>query len=298
MTQLRFLTIADQRAVTPRLRWLTLLAPDLARGVRPGQYLLVRCAEAGSYDPLLRRPLFVAAAEPALGQIALLYGPSEPGLAWLARGRSGDTLDVLGPFGQPFAIERGTRNLLLIGAGAGLAALLLLAQQGAARGCAITLVAGASAADALPPPFLLPGEIEYQTTVGAATDLLAGQPPAPQDKETARQGDVATGRRGVKAKRQKQNAASSPSLPATLSPVSWADQICAALPSDQLAALTAAVRTAKYRWDRGFASALLEGPLVCGVGACGVCAVELRRGTRMLCADGPVFDLRDIARNT
>jgi hypothetical protein len=25
-----------------------------------------------------------------------------------------------------------------------------------------------------------------------------------------------------------------------------------------------------------------------------VCAVEMRRGTRMLCADGPVFDLRDL----
>jgi len=25
-----------------------------------------------------------------------------------------------------------------------------------------------------------------------------------------------------------------------------------------------------------------------------VCAVELRRGTRLLCSDGPVFDLRDV----
>jgi dihydroorotate dehydrogenase electron transfer subunit len=50
----------------------------------------------------------------------------------------------------------------------------------------------------------------------------------------------------------------------------------------------------KYRWERGFASALLEGPLVCGVGACGVCAIELRRGMRLLCSDGPVFDLRDV----
>ena len=40
---------------------------------------------------------------------------------------------------------------------------------------------------------------------------------------------------------------------------------------------------------------LLEGPIVCGVGACGVCAVELRKGMRMLCSDGPVFDLRDLS---
>jgi dihydroorotate dehydrogenase electron transfer subunit len=290
MAQQRFLTIADQRAVTPRLRWLTLNAPDLARGIRAGQYLLIRCAEAGSYDPLLRRPLFVAAAQPALGQIGLLYEPAERGLAWLARGRAGDTLDVLGPFGQPFAAERSTRNLLLIGAGPGLAALLLLAHQAAGRGCAVTLLAGGSTADALPPPFLLPGEIEYQTTVGPATDLLAAQSPGPQDKETRGQGD-----REKKPKRK--DISLSPPLPVSLSPVSWADQICAALPNDQLSALVAAVRAVKYRWERGFASALLDGPLVCGVGACGVCAVELRRGTRMLCSDGPVFDLRDVGRD-
>ena len=88
MAQQRQLVIADQRAVTPRLRWLTLHAPDLVRGVQAGQYLLVRCAEQGSYDPLLRRPLFVAATEPALGQIGLLYEPSERGLLWLSRGRA------------------------------------------------------------------------------------------------------------------------------------------------------------------------------------------------------------------
>jgi hypothetical protein len=40
---------------------------------------------------------------------------------------------------------------------------------------------------------------------------------------------------------------------------------------------------------------LLDGPLVCGVGACGVCAIELRKRTRLLCTHGPVFDLRDVA---
>src|SRR5438105_15688801 len=78
------------------------------------------------------------------------------------------------------------------------------------------------------------------------------------------------------------------------SAIGWADQIFAARPSDLLLALRESIGRVKYRWERGFAGALLEGPLVCGVGACGVCAVELRRGTRLLCADGPTFDLRDV----
>jgi len=266
MAQQRHLTIADQRTATPRLRWLTLQAPELAQTVRAGQYLLIRCAEDGSYDPLLRRPLFVAAAEPALGQIGLLYEPAERGLAWLARGRAGDQLDVLGPFGHPFELGGRTRSLLLIGAGPGLAALLLLARAAAARNCAITLLAGAEAPDLLPPPFLLPGEVEYQT----GSEI----------------GDW----------RLETDASDSQSPISNLqSAITWADQICVALPRAQLVDLATIVRRVKYRWERGFASALLEGPLICGVGACGVCTIDLRKGARLLCSDGPVFDLRDIS---
>jgi dihydroorotate dehydrogenase electron transfer subunit len=268
MAQQRHLEIADQRAATPRLCWLTLRAPELTRSVRPGQYLLVRCAEEGSYDPLLRRALFVAAAEPALGQIGLLYEPSERGLAWLSRGRSGDTLDVVGPLGQPFAVGEHTRNLLLIGQGAGLAALLLLARAAAAKGCAVTLLAGAADPTALPPPFLLPGEVEYQSFAGLQIADFRLQIEESQGQST---------------------------IYNLQSAIRWADQVCAALPTGQIPALRDAIRAAKFRWERGFASALLEGPIVCGVGACGVCAVEMRKGTRMLCSDGPVFDLRDVA---
>jgi dihydroorotate dehydrogenase electron transfer subunit len=268
MAQQQFLEIADQRAATPRLYWLTLHAPDLARSVRAGQYLLVRCAEEGSYDPLLRRALFVAAAESALGQVGLLYEPNERGLAWLARGRPGDALDVIGPMGRPFAVHDRTRTLLLIGAGSGLPALLLLAREAAAKGGSVTLLAGAADVTALPPPFLLPGEVEYQSFAGL------------QISDFRLQIDP--------------NAAKS-TIYDLQSAIGWADQVCAALPLNQLPALRDAIRAVKFRWERGFASVLLEGPLVCGVGACGVCAVEMRKGVRMLCSDGPVFDLRDLS---
>jgi dihydroorotate dehydrogenase electron transfer subunit len=270
MAQQHLLTIADQRAVTPRLHWLTLHAPALARSVRAGQYLLVRCTPPGSYDPLLRRPLFVAAVEEALGQIGLLYAPEgNGGLAWLARGHGGDIVDTLGPFGHAFTLDRRTRNLLLVGQGAGLPALMLLAQQATTQTCAVTLVVGAGDEAMLPPPFLLPGEVEYESVIGSqiADFRLQGKQPASQSAIYNLQ-----------------------------SAIQWADQICAALPDEQIPMLRDAVRAAKYRWERGFASVLREGPLVCGVGACGVCVVETRRGPRMLCSDGPVFDMRDVGR--
>ncbi|GAB4214616.1 MAG: hypothetical protein OHK0022_53370 [Roseiflexaceae bacterium] len=283
MPQQHFLTVADQRAATPQLFWLTLHAPELARAVRPGQYLLLRCAPPGSADPLLRRALFVAAAEEQLGQIGLLYAASERGLDWLSRARAGDTLDALGPFGTPFALDRRTRTLLLAGQGPALAALLLLARQHSARGGSVALLAGASDPALLPPAFLLPADVEYQSVVGRAVELLERRPaPAPQP-----------------GKKSKANPPTAPSSQPGSDPtglIVWADQLCAALPEDQLEPLAEAVRAVKYRWERGFAGVLLDGPLVCGVGACGVCAVETRKGQRLRCSDGPVFDLRDVMK--
>ena len=278
------LEVADNRT-SGGLVWLTLHAPELARVVRAGQYLLVRCASAGSYDPLLRRPLFVAAAAQPLGQIGLLFAPGERGLAWLARAHPGEVLDVLGPFGTPFEVARTTRTLLLIGEGPGLAALLLLAAQAAQRGSTVTLLAGATEQTLLPPPFLLAADVEYESAVGSALDLLgvaAVQPDAAPLSKTAQK----------KLRKQQTNAPTQ--QPNAALRLAWADQLCAALPPERTSALANAVRAAKLRWERGFASTLLESPMVCGVGACGVCVSQLRGRNRLLCTDGPVVDLRDV----
>lgn len=279
------LEVADNRT-TGSMVWLTLHAPELARTVRAGQYLLVRCADASSYDPLLRRPLFVAAAEEALGQVGLLFAPSERGLAWLARARPGEILDLLGPFGAPFALARTTRTLLLIGEGPGLVALLLLAAQAARRGNTVTLLAGASTPALLPPPFLLPADVEYESTVGSALDLL-GLAPALSDS-------VPLSKSAQKKLRKLPQTAAPAQRSTSEARLEWADQLCVALPREQVSTLANAVRGAKLRWERGFASALLECPLVCGMGACGVCASQIRGSNRLLCVDGPVVDLRDV----
>lgn len=283
MAQQHYLTVADQRQVTPQLYWLTLHAPDLARNVRAGQYVLVRCAEVGSYDPLLRRPLFVAAVEEAVGQIGFLYAPNERGLAWLARGQAGAVLDVVGLFGRPLVLNQQTRSVLLIGQGERCTPLLLLAHQAVVRGAAVTLLLGMPHRDALPPAFLLPMDVEYQHVVGNVTDLLLAEESATQDQTLSK-----------KAQR-KQRKQPKPLLSEMRAPlIAWADQVCVAAPPDQLELVAHLIRHTRLRWDRGFASVIVEAPLVCGVGACGVCATNTCQGVRMVCADGPVLDLRDI----
>ncbi|MEM8531254.1 MAG: hypothetical protein AAGF95_10455 [Chloroflexota bacterium] len=283
MAHQHYITIADQRQVTSQLYWLTLHAPDLARHVRPGHYVLVRCAEQGSYDPLLRRPLFVAAVEQAVGQIGLLYTSSERGLAWLARGKAGDTLDVVGLCGRPLTLSQQTRSVLLIGQGERYAPLILLAHQAVAQGSAVTLLLGMPDADALPPAFLLPMDVEYQHVVGNVTELLVAEKPSPQDQALSKKAN---------RKQRKQREPLLSELRAPL--IAWADQVCVAAPPDQLQLVAQLIRNTRLRWDRGFASVIVDAPLVCGVGACSVCATETRQGVRMVCADGPILDLRDI----
>lgn len=259
MARQHTVAIADHRPVTPRLRWLALQAPDLARDARPGHSLLVWCNDPGDTSRLLRRPLFVAAALPELGQAAVLYEPDEPGLAWLARRVPGETLDVIGLCGRTLFFTDRQRNLLLIGAGAGLAALIFAARF-APPHTAVTMIAVAGDQDGLPPPFLLPSAIEYETIVGA--DLPAAVAGALQP---------ATG----------------------TSPLAWADAVVAALPHDALAALVQGIRAVRLRQPPGFAQALIGAPPGCGFGACGACAVELRGGVRLPCVEGPWFDLRE-----
>lgn len=247
------------------LALLTLHAPDLARGARAGQAALVRCAPAGADDPLLRRAVFFAGADAGAGVVELLVGPGERGLAWLAAQPVGARLDLYGPVGAGFAVEGRVGNLLLAGAGPALPGLFFLARALAPRAANVVLLA-AGAPGSLPPPYILPPEVEYQTSADGDEGLLAllgagGRAPVP----------ALSG-----------------------SPVAWADLICLALSAPLVAGAAEAVRAGRMRWARGFAQAAVAGPMPCGLGVCLACPVETRDGARLRCKEGPVFDLRDL----
>jgi dihydroorotate dehydrogenase electron transfer subunit len=246
------------------LRHLSIHAPELARGARPGHYVLACGAPPGGADPLLRRAAFLAGADPAAGTVELLIDPAERGLAWLASQPVGARIDLFGPLGSPFTLDGRTRNLLLAGVGPALPALIFLARTAAAGGVAVVLLAAAPSADRLPPPFLLPPDTEYQSSADGPAALvgLLGAP--------------------------------APGASIFASPIAWADQICLALTEDLVTPAADAVRAGRLRWGRGFAQAALAGPTPCGVGTCQSCLIDTRNGLRARCKDGPVFDLRDL----
>ncbi len=254
MARVRALTIAEQRPLTADLVWTALRSAEPIYDVRPGQYLLLNTNEPGGTLRMLPRVGFIAASEPALGQLALVYAPDEPGRAWLARQPVGASVAAHGIYGRPFVLDPRARTLVLAGIGQGSAALLALARLAQQQRRAVTIILAAASAALLPPPFLLPADIEYHTVIGDAADLVAALVPV---------------------------------LP-------WADQLCAALPPAAVPVLREVVARQRVRGNTDFASVLLDVPIACGAGYCGTCALALRRETRLLCVDGPVVALREV----
>jgi dihydroorotate dehydrogenase electron transfer subunit len=231
-------------------------APGACQTATAGQFLMVQCGEG--YDPLLPRAFSIHRWRegPAGPEMALLFTVVGIGTEWLSRRIPGDSLALFGPLGHGYSIERASKNLLLVAGGIGVAPLVWMADDRTRQGDSITLLLGARSANQLFPSELLPPEVE----VIVCTD------------------DGSTGRRALVSEL----------LPEYLP---WADQVFACGPTPMFKAL-------KHEWLRAAwrkpIQALLEERMACGTGICYSCAVQTRKGIRLVCKDGPSFDLRDV----
>lgn len=77
--------------------------------------------------------------------------------------------------------------------------------------------------------------------------------------------------------------------------IRWADYLAMDIPRESLSGLREMLGFSEQARVRSEAQALVVAPMPCGeMGECGVCAVPARRGWKMTCKDGPVFDLSDL----
>ncbi|TET95216.1 MAG: dihydroorotate dehydrogenase electron transfer subunit [Dehalococcoidia bacterium] len=236
------------------LMWLS--CPPVARGASPGRFLMIHCAEG--YDPLLPRPLSFHRFRDSAGerQFAILYDVRGRGTAWLSERQAGDRLTLFGPLGRGYAVSPRAQHLLLVAGGLGVAAVVALADEAVGRGKEVTLLQGARTASKLYPPELLPKDVE----VLSATD------------------DGSAGHHG-------------PVTDLLAGHLLWADEVFACGPSDMFRAMSQVLREARTRKP---VQALLEERMGCGTGVCYGCAVFTRRGVKLVCKDGPRFELREV----
>ncbi len=227
-----------------------------------GRYFLARCAEETEgertdWQIYLRRPLYAVQQR---GEEWLLHLPpdDDPGHTWLRGRADGESVHLLGPFGNGFSLRDESHNLLLLADlttnPGGLALLAGLIEPSLDRGCRVTLL------------------LRAETTLGQTA--LAGLPIA-VEVQTAP--DEASWQRALDAA------------------ILWADQVAAALPADRYSALAQVIKTRRFRLEEGFCQLLVQTDILCGVGACLACVIPTANGgiTRA-CTHGPVFDLTQL----
>lgn len=250
-------------------------APTLIASLRPGHSLHVVRPESGGYR--VRRVAPVSRLDLLRGSVEVALQPrADGGQDALAGLRVGEIVDLIGPIGQPIAINKSTMRLLLMTDGEGFAWVRALAVAAASAGISVTMLQQAETAADLPPASLLPDVVEI---VIATTD-----------------GSI--GLRGTIADLLDEY-------------ISWADQVVVAGRAEiRIAATSAALRrrTAdrttvggsperarkRLAGDRApWMQAILAHEIGCGIGACGGCTVATRAGQLRLCREGPALEVSD-----
>ncbi|MBM3139310.1 MAG: dihydroorotate dehydrogenase electron transfer subunit [Chloroflexi bacterium] len=236
---------------------LWLRREDALRTITPGQFVMLTCGEGA--DPLLGRAMSIhRLREGSAGpEWSILFDIVGRGTEWLSQRRDGDLVRVVGPLGRGFEPRPRVQRLLLIGGGIGCAPLIWLADEVAAEGREVTLVLGGRTEAQIFPPHLLPPAVEVIVTTEDGSLGERGRVTAPFERL----------------------------LP-------WCDQAFACGPEPMFGALHEVARRSGLRKP---VQALLEARMGCGFGICYSCAVFPRRGgVKLVCHDGPMFDLRDL----
>lgn len=123
---------------------MVLDSSQIASEVKPGQFIHVKIGGAGG--PIFRRPLsvfkFVKLNEDALG-IEIIYKVVGLGTGFMAGLREGDTVDIIGPLGHGFELNRNKPVQVLVAGGTGAACLFLLAEEISKTGLQLKILLGA-----------------------------------------------------------------------------------------------------------------------------------------------------------
>jgi len=206
------------------------------------------------HEPLLRRPL-------AVHRVSPLSRASELSLLFSVVGRGTEWLarrapgDTIDLLGPlGNGFDVRAHDLLLVAGGIGIAPLVALADAALAAGARVTLILAAPTKNDLYPTEMLPSGVELHL---ATEDGSAGEKALATDLLA----DLASG----------------------------FDQVFACGP---LAMYQAMSRDTSLKGKSVQVS--LETRMGCGFGVCLGCAIETRHGMRLVCRDGPVFELEDI----
>lgn len=218
----------------------------------PDQFVHVKCG----HSRLLRRPISICDWEENL--LRIVFEVRGEGTEWLSRRKAGDRLDVLGPLGRGFRMDREGRYLL-VGGGIGVPPMLGCAKWTAERS---TAVLGFRSADRA----MLSEDFQK-----SCKEIFL----CSDDGSIGRHGFVDAQVRDILEKDK--------DFTAVLA--------CGPKPMLKNVAAVAAEFGVPCQVS-------MEERMACGVGACLGCAIQMADGTMQhVCKDGPVFDAGEVDWN-
>ncbi len=120
--------LLSQDEIADNIYSMWLYSPQIAKTAGPGQFVSVYCRDKSR---LLPRPISICETDRGQGAIRLVYRIAGEGTKEFSRCTAGDTLELLGPLGNGFPIERcpAGKKALLIGGGIGIPPLVQLAAE-------------------------------------------------------------------------------------------------------------------------------------------------------------------------
>ncbi|MFC1511166.1 dihydroorotate dehydrogenase electron transfer subunit [Candidatus Margulisiibacteriota bacterium] len=251
--------VLDHQQVAPRYFKLTLSSAYISSHAEPGQFVNVKCSE--DYDPLLRRALSIHRVSKEHKTFQLLYEVVGKGTELLSKYNVGAELDVLGPLGKGFQIDKSKKIAVLVGGGMGVAPLFCLAESLKETGQTIYVLIGASTKDC----------------VACEQDFIKIT-----DHVIISTNDGSYNKKGL---------VSDVLLEVLDSRVAANDAIVYACgPKAMLRAITEI--TSQKKID---CQVSMEQKMACGIGTCLGCVIKTKSGYKKVCDDGPVFDSKEIA---
>lgn len=136
-------TVVSNSPVNDEYRHLVLAVHQHALKAYAGQMFHLLCPSPDGAEVWMRRPMSVYRVDKSAGQVEFLYKIEGRGTRGIATLAPGDDFNIAGPLGVGFKLQRGWRNIVVLGRGVGLATLAPLSQLAADYGVGVTAILSA-----------------------------------------------------------------------------------------------------------------------------------------------------------
>jgi dihydroorotate dehydrogenase electron transfer subunit len=255
--------VSSKETLQENIFKLTLSSPFISKRAKPGNFVHIRVDSTD--NTLLRRAFSIHAVDKHKKSFDILFRVVGKGTEILSTVNPGETLDVLGPIGNNFSLPRKGNEIMLVAGGMGIAPLWFLLSHIRDRGydpSRITFLYGARTKGEL---LYLEKFKKLKVRLILITD----------DGSKGEKGLVTDSflREIKKTKQDHSNLF-----------------VYSCGPEMMLAKMSELAKELDL-----FCQISMETHMACGVGACWGCAVKSSDGTyRRVCADGPVFDAREV----